>query len=158
MKLFQGIFFGTPCTGCLKKTSFSGLIQIGPSNQWADFKVSQNRWSIWNCVGSTNCHLCSLVSGMPHLRIVFFLQRILPRPSQNSLFQVHFKSIFFWAHFKFWSPFWLQGNFKYPTDFDQLICIAFDFAQLIWWPNLKKYSFFEAPCSKKKQTPATREY
>ena len=112
--------------------------------------VGKNRWAIWSCCfGSTNCHPCSLVSGMLHLKIVCFFRRFLPRLSLNSWSQVHFKArVFFWAHF--WLPFFIQNNFKYPSDFDQLIWIAFEIAPLYWydgqtWIKPRKEVFLRHP-------------
>ena len=60
------------------------------------------------------------------------------RLGENSWSQCHFKASFFSGHTLILVVFLVQNNFKYHTDFDQIIWIAFEIAPLIWLSNLDK--------------------
>ena len=115
------------------------------------FKLfGKNRWAIWSCCfGSTKCHPCSLVSGMPHLKNV--LAFLLPRLSLNSWSQVHLEASFFSGYnlilVTFITPKQFQISHRFwPTNLNSIWNCP---TVLTWWSELNKTakgSFFEAPC------------
>ena len=113
-------------TGCLTKTSFSyfvvghhisGAIQNATQTSWYKSLVYLKLFWLSKKIA------IPVVLGMPCQK-VFFLIRMCyqqTRLGENSWSQCHFKASFFSGHTLILVVFLVQNNFKYHTDFDQII-------------------------------------
>ena len=134
-------FFSKHVQG-VQKNSFR-FTKNGPSHQWGNFKylVGQNRWTIWKSFGSkkgTKSEAYPQKNFELDLGLIV-LAESLGKKRQTNKIHTRFTGILYMAEamLQEWKNL-NQNNFEWPTDFGQLIWVAFEIAQLIWWSNLDK--------------------